>query len=167
MSNDLRTGFVRLKGPKRKPPIVLTFASSDKPSRCTWPLKYVVPLMTQLCHDTLSLWRGGNASLLWGPRQGTSAARPCSGMGGWGMKGVDTIARVRREYFVRGKTIKEIVRDRHLSRNTGAQDPAVRRDRVHVRADGAAAAETGTMARGAGTPAGNECGAAEPGTANL
>ena len=39
-------------------------------------------------------------------------------MGGWGMKGVDTIARVRREHFVRGKTIKEIVRELHVSRNT-------------------------------------------------
>jgi predicted transcriptional regulator len=29
---------------------------------------------------------------------------------------VDTIARVRREHF--GKTIKEIARDLHLSRNT-------------------------------------------------
>jgi transposase len=44
--------------------------------------------------------------------------RLCSGMGGWGMKSVDTIARVRREHFVRGKTIKEIVRDLHVSRNT-------------------------------------------------
>ena len=34
------------------------------------------------------------------------------------MKGVDTIARVHREQFVRGKTIKEIARDLHLSRNT-------------------------------------------------
>jgi transposase len=34
------------------------------------------------------------------------------------MKGVDTIARVRREHVVRGKTIKEIVRDLHVSRNT-------------------------------------------------
>jgi transposase len=34
------------------------------------------------------------------------------------MKGVDTIARIRREFFVRGKTIKEIVRELHLSRNT-------------------------------------------------
>jgi transposase len=40
-------------------------------------------------------------------------------MDGWqGMKGVDTIARVRREFFVRGRTIKEIVRDLHVSRNT-------------------------------------------------
>ena len=38
--------------------------------------------------------------------------------GGWGMKGVDTIARIRREFFVRGRTIKEIVRDLHVSRNT-------------------------------------------------
>lgn len=34
------------------------------------------------------------------------------------MKGVDTIARVRREFFGRGRTIKEIVRDLHVSRNT-------------------------------------------------
>jgi transposase len=34
------------------------------------------------------------------------------------MKGVDTIARIRREFFVRGRPIKEIVRDLHVSRNT-------------------------------------------------
>ena len=34
------------------------------------------------------------------------------------MKGVDTIAKVRREFFVRGKTIKEICRELHVSRNT-------------------------------------------------
>jgi hypothetical protein len=34
------------------------------------------------------------------------------------MKCVDTIARIRREFFVQGKTIKEIVRDLHVSRNT-------------------------------------------------
>jgi transposase len=34
------------------------------------------------------------------------------------MKGVDTIARIRREYFVRGRSIKEIVRELHVSRNT-------------------------------------------------
>jgi len=38
---------------------------------------------------------------------------------GWlGMKGVDTIARVRREYFLRGRPIREIARELHLSRNT-------------------------------------------------
>ena len=31
---------------------------------------------------------------------------------------MDTIARIRREFFVRGKTIKEIVRELHVSRNT-------------------------------------------------
>jgi len=31
---------------------------------------------------------------------------------------VETIARVRREHFVRGKTIKEIARDLKISRNT-------------------------------------------------
>jgi transposase len=34
------------------------------------------------------------------------------------MKCVDTIARIRREHFVRGKSIKEIVRELHVSRNT-------------------------------------------------
>ena len=34
------------------------------------------------------------------------------------MKGVDTIARIRREFFIRGRSIKEIVRDLHVSRNT-------------------------------------------------
>lgn len=34
------------------------------------------------------------------------------------MKGVDTIARVRREHFVRHRSIREISRDLHLSRNT-------------------------------------------------
>ena len=34
------------------------------------------------------------------------------------MKCVDTIARIRREFFVQGKTIKEIVRELHASRNT-------------------------------------------------
>ena len=34
------------------------------------------------------------------------------------MKGVDTIARIRREFSIRGKTIKEIVRELHVSRNT-------------------------------------------------
>jgi hypothetical protein len=38
--------------------------------------------------------------------------------GGRGMKGVDTIARIRREPFVRGKTIKEIARELHVSWNT-------------------------------------------------
>ena len=31
---------------------------------------------------------------------------------------MDAIARIRREHFVRGKTIKEIVRELHVSRNT-------------------------------------------------
>jgi transposase len=39
-------------------------------------------------------------------------------MGGWGMKGLDTIARVRREFYVRGRSIKEIARELHVSRNT-------------------------------------------------
>src|SRR5687767_4474402 len=38
--------------------------------------------------------------------------------GGWGMLVVETIARIRREFFVKGRSIKEIVRDLKVSRNT-------------------------------------------------
>lgn len=31
---------------------------------------------------------------------------------------MDTIARIRREFFTRGRAIKDIVRDLHVSRNT-------------------------------------------------
>lgn len=51
-------------------------------------------------------------------RGGADTARPCWRMVGRGMKGVDTIARVRREFFVRGRTIKQISRDLHIARNT-------------------------------------------------
>jgi orotate phosphoribosyltransferase-like protein len=34
------------------------------------------------------------------------------------MKGVDTIARIRREFFIRGCPSKEIVSELHVSRNT-------------------------------------------------
>src|SRR5688572_20634497 len=34
------------------------------------------------------------------------------------MKGVDTIAWIRREFFVRSKAIKELIRELHVSRNT-------------------------------------------------
>lgn len=34
------------------------------------------------------------------------------------MKGVDTIARVRHEFFARKRSIKQIARELHLSRNT-------------------------------------------------
>ncbi len=37
------------------------------------------------------------------------------------MKGVDTIARIRREFFTRGRAIKDIVRDLYVSRNTVPQ----------------------------------------------
>ena len=45
--------------------------------------------------------------------------RPDLSIFGWqGMKSMDTIARIRREYFVREKSIKQIVRELHVSRNT-------------------------------------------------
>ena len=40
------------------------------------------------------------------------------GGGWWGMLTVETIGRIRREYFLKGKTIKEIARDLRVSRNT-------------------------------------------------
>ena len=57
------------------------------------------------------------------------------------MKGVDTIARVRREFFVRGRTIKEICPRAARLAEHGAQDPAQRGDGVRVRAERSAAAE--------------------------
>ena len=38
--------------------------------------------------------------------------------GRWGMLIVETIGRIRREHFVKAKTIKEIARALNLSRNT-------------------------------------------------
>ena len=38
--------------------------------------------------------------------------------GWWGMLAVETIGRIRREHFLKGKTIKEIARDLQVSRNT-------------------------------------------------
>src|SRR5512147_362048 len=38
--------------------------------------------------------------------------------GGWGMLIVETIGRIRREHYVKGKGIKEIARDLKVSRNT-------------------------------------------------
>jgi transposase len=43
---------------------------------------------------------------------------PGDGNGWWGMLVVETIARIRREFFVKGRSIKEIVRGLKISRNT-------------------------------------------------
>ena len=58
---------------------------------------------------------------------------------------VETIARIRREHFIKGKTIKEIARDLKVSRNTVRKVAEVGRDLLRVRAAGAAAAKAGTM----------------------
>jgi hypothetical protein len=46
---------------------------------------------------------------------------------------VETIGRVRREHFVKGKTIKEIARGLKISRNNGSQDPSLGGDIVFLR----------------------------------
>jgi hypothetical protein len=69
-------------------------------------------------------------------------------MGQWGMLIVETIARIRREHFVQGKTIKEFARDLRLSTEYGSQGPAVGGDVVFVRAPGATP-EAWKMERGA------------------
>jgi hypothetical protein len=51
-----------------------------------------------------------HASFLKGPFERRS--------GRWGMLVVETIGQIRREHFVKGESIKEIVRDLRLSRNT-------------------------------------------------
>jgi plasmid maintenance system antidote protein VapI len=44
---------------------------------------------------------------------------------------VETIGRIRREHFIKGKTIKELARELKVSRNTSARF-AVGRDLVRV-----------------------------------
>ena len=76
------------------------------------------------------------------------------------MKGVDTIARIRREFFVRGKTIKEIVRELHVSRNTVRKVLRSGATEFSLRARGPAAAEAGALEGGAGSAAGCQRGEA-------
>jgi DNA-binding transcriptional regulator LsrR (DeoR family) len=45
---------------------------------------------------------------------------------------VETIGRIRREHFVKGKSIKEIARDLKISRNTVRKVPALGRDVVFL-----------------------------------
>jgi DNA-binding transcriptional regulator LsrR (DeoR family) len=45
---------------------------------------------------------------------------------------VETIGRIRREHFLKGKTIKEIARDLKVSRNTVRRVPAIGSDFVRV-----------------------------------
>jgi DNA-binding transcriptional regulator LsrR (DeoR family) len=45
---------------------------------------------------------------------------------------VETIARIRREHFIKGKTIKEIARDLKVSRNKVRKSAAVGRDILRV-----------------------------------
>jgi predicted signal transduction protein with EAL and GGDEF domain len=59
----------------------------------------------------------------------------------------ETIARIRREHFIKGKTIKEIARDLKVSH--GSEGAEVGRDLLRVRAAGAAAAKARTMGRAA------------------
>jgi orotate phosphoribosyltransferase-like protein len=47
---------------------------------------------------------------------------------------VETIARIRREHFIKGKTIKEIARDLRVSRNTVRK--VLSRERAHSSTSG-------------------------------
>src|SRR6516165_508005 len=58
---------------------------------------------------------------------------------------VETIARIRREHFIKGKTIKEIARDLKVSQNTVRKVLRSGGDLLRVRACCAAAAEAGTL----------------------
>jgi hypothetical protein len=48
---------------------------------------------------------------------------------------VETIGRIRREHFIHGKSIKEIARDRRLSRNTVRKVGAFSRSSNSSKAD--------------------------------
>jgi orotate phosphoribosyltransferase-like protein len=73
------------------------------------------------------------------------------------MKGVDTIARIRREHFIKGKTIKEIVRDLNVSRNTVRKVLRSGETSFEYEREGSAASEAGTMAVELDRAAGDEC----------
>jgi predicted transcriptional regulator len=62
---------------------------------------------------------------------------------------VETVARIRREHFVKGKTIKEIARDLKVSRNTVRKVLRSGETAFEIRALRPAAAEVGTMDGGA------------------
>jgi DNA-binding NarL/FixJ family response regulator len=59
---------------------------------------------------------------------------------------VETIGRIRREFYVKGKTIKEIVRDLKVSRNTVRKVLRSGATSFRVRARGSAATEAGRVA---------------------
>jgi len=58
---------------------------------------------------------------------------------------VETIARIRREHFIKGKTIKEIARDLKVSRNTVRKVLRSGETSFEYEAVGSAPAEAGTM----------------------
>ena len=62
---------------------------------------------------------------------------------------VETIARIRREHFIKGKTIKEIARDLKVSRNTVRKVLRSGGDLLRVRTIGAATTKAGAMGIGA------------------
>ena len=62
---------------------------------------------------------------------------------------VETIGRIRREYFLKGKTIKEIARDLRVSRNTVRKVLRSGETAFDVRSGRPAAAEAGALDGGA------------------
>ena len=58
---------------------------------------------------------------------------------------VETIGRIRREHFVKGKSIKEIARDLRISRNTVRKVLRSGETSFFLRARGSAAPEAGSL----------------------
>ena len=79
---------------------------------------------------------------------------------------VETIARIRREYFVKGKPIKEIVRDVKVSRNTVRKVIRSQAYGVHLRPAGPADAEAGAVDGRAGADPGGQRDQVEAGAAD-
>ena len=71
---------------------------------------------------------------------------------------VETIARIRREHFIKGKTIKEIARDLKVSRNTVRKVLRSGETSFEYEREVAAATKAGTMGSGARRAAGGERG---------
>src|ERR1051325_653558 len=71
---------------------------------------------------------------------------------------VETIGRIRREHFVKGKSIKEIVRELKVSRNTVRKVLRSKATAFEYRPLGAAAPEAGRLAGRSRPDAGGERG---------
>ena len=90
----------------------------------------------------------------------TVALVTCTGAG-FGMLVVETIAKIRRAYFVQGKSIKAICRELRVSRKVVRKVLRSEATEFRYERERAAAAAARGVAGGAGSAAGGERGASQ------